>query len=160
MDLELTLILNSNSNPVVAGDSVNIICGARINKTLVDIDVNVDVHLISPGINATEQEVTVRLSPGLYQRSISFDSVSAQNSGLFVCNATVQSSITNVFVQSAYKHQTFDLILGNIRFINVHYIIYMLNQFPLALLLAQSMFLKVLSALHGLKFWVIELTTI
>ena len=50
--MELKIHLNT-SDPVKAEDSVSIICGAKINKTLVDVDIDVHIHLVSPqGINA------------------------------------------------------------------------------------------------------------
>ena len=115
--MELKLSLNTN-DPVIAGSSVSIICMASIDKTLADIDIDVDIQLVSPeGMNADEQEENVL--HGNYQRSITYNSISAQNSGLFICNTTVQPSTRNEFVMPAHKHQRFDLILGTMNVCNI-----------------------------------------
>ena len=108
--VELTLSLNT-SHPVIAGDSVSIICSAKINKTLVNIEVDVDMYIVSPrGIDATERSENVSL--GLYQKSVTFSSISPRDSGVFMCNATVKSSSVNNLLYPAYEEVPFDLVLG------------------------------------------------
>ena len=114
--MELKIHLNT-SDPVKAEDSVSIICGAKINKTLVDVDIDVHIHLVSPqGINAIERSENVSL--GLYQRRITFRSISARDSGEFICNATVTSSSTNIFLHPAYEEVPFDLVLSKYQSLN------------------------------------------
>lgn len=109
VDMDLTLYTN-NSEAVRTGDTWNIFCHAKINKSLVDVGVDVDVQLISPqGMEANEYDST---SLGLYERSIIFHNISVQNSGLFLCNATVRPSLVNPYLIPAYRSQDFDLILG------------------------------------------------
>ena len=114
--MELTVHLNTN-DPVKAEDSVSIICSAKINNTLVDADIDVDMHLVSPqGFNTIERSENVNL--GLYQRRITFRSVSAQDSGEFMCNATVKPSSTNIFLHPAYEEVPFDLVLSKYQSLN------------------------------------------
>ena len=111
--MELTLSLNT-TDPVVAGSSISIICMASVNKTLVDIDIDFDIQLISPeGERASESDGSATL--GNYQKSLTYNSISAQNSdGHFVCNATVQPSARNEFIMPEYEQQRLDLILGTV----------------------------------------------
>ena len=110
--MELTLSL-STADPVVAGSSISIICMASVNKTLVDIDIDFDIQLISPeGEEASESSGNA--THGNYQKSITYNSISAQNSGLFVCNATVQPSTRNEFIMLEFEQQRLDLILGTV----------------------------------------------
>ena len=115
--MELTLSLNT-TDPVVAGSSISIICMASVNKTLVDFDIDFDIQLTSPeGERASESGRSATL--GNYWKSITYSSISAQNSGLFVCNATVQPSAGNEFIMPEYEHQKLDLILGTVNVCNI-----------------------------------------
>ena len=110
VDMNLTLFMNTG-DPVMAGDSVSIICSVRIDKHLVDVGVDVDLQLVSPqGVNATERSNDA--DSGHYQTSISFHSVSVQVSGIFTCNATVKSSPVNHFLIPAQNNRTLDLVLS------------------------------------------------
>ena len=111
--MELTLIMNT-TDPVITGSSISIICMASVNKTLADIDIEFDIQLVSPeGERAYESGGNANL--GYYQKRITYNSISAHNSGNFVCNATVQPSTRNEFIMPAYKQKIFDLILGTMK---------------------------------------------
>lgn len=107
--MELTIHL-SKSEPVKAGDSISVVCSININKTLVNVNTDIAVHLIGPTqINMTRVANT---SLGLYQASILFPSISARDSGQYQCNATIRSSAIEYFLNSADKEDIFDLTLG------------------------------------------------
>jgi hypothetical protein len=113
--MELTLS-TTTTDPVVAGSYISIICVASVNKTLADIDVEFDIELISPeGVRASESGGNATL--GNYQKRITYDNISAQNSGPFVCNATVQPSTRNDFITPDHKNQSIDFILGKMIFL-------------------------------------------
>lgn len=115
--MELTLTTNT-TDPVVPGSSISIICMASVNKTLADIGIEFNIQLISPeGKRASESGGNATLE--YYQKSITYNSISAHNSGNFVCNATVQPSTRNEFIMPAYKRQRLDLILGTMKYCNV-----------------------------------------
>ena len=106
----MKIFLNT-TNPVKAGDSVSIVCSVRIDKTLLDVEVSVDLLLVSPQqMNATEK--VKNASHGHIQTSVSFYNISARDTGKFICNATIQPSLINEFLIPANKSKTFDLILG------------------------------------------------
>ena len=116
--MELTLTTNT-ADPVVPGSSISIICMASVNKTLANIGIEFDVELISPeGERASESGGNASL--GNYQKTITYNGISAHNSGNFVCNASVQPSTRNEFIMPAYDHQRFDLILGTMKYCNIH----------------------------------------
>ena len=112
MDIELELYPNI-SEPVRAGDSLSITCRATINTSFVDVDFDVSMHLESPQeVNASDR--VENTSPGLHlvQKSISYHNISALNSGLFVCRATMKPSSMNHFLRSASENKMFDLTLS------------------------------------------------
>ena len=101
----------STSEPVSAGDSVGVKCSATINKTLINVDVNIDVYLIGP--NQTRNMTRVASTNlGLHQASIHFPRISAKDSGHYQCNATVRSSAVRYSLNSATKEDDFYLILS------------------------------------------------
>ena len=108
-------VFKSTSEPVRAGDSISIICRANIDRTLVDVPVDVDLHLASPkGTNAT-QSFANSSGPSLYETSIHYSDISASEiSGNFTCNATIRALSTNEYLIPAIDSQSFDLILGKL----------------------------------------------
>ena len=78
------------SEPVKAGDSVSIVCHANINRTLINVNTDIDVHLIGP--SQIKMTRVANTSLGLYQASIIFPSISTRDSGQYKCNATVRPS--------------------------------------------------------------------
>ena len=101
----------STSDPVRAGDSVGIICSANINKTLIDVNVDIDIHLI--GSNQISNMTRVaNTSLGLYQASLPFSNISARDSGWYWCNATIRSSAVGYFLNSADREDDYNLILS------------------------------------------------
>ena len=116
----MELILTRNTaNPVVPGSSISIICMASVNKTLADIGIEFDIQLVSPqGESASKNGGNASL--GNYQKTITYNSISAHNSGNFFCNASVQPSTRNEFIMPAYKRQSLDLILGTMKCCTIH----------------------------------------
>ena len=102
----------STSNPVRAGDSVAVICSANINKTLINVNVDIEIHLTSPNQTSTNMTGASNTSQGLHQASIFFPSTSARYSGQYQCNATIRSSDGGYFLNSARKEDDFFLILS------------------------------------------------
>ena len=110
--MEVAVHLNT-SDPVRAGDSVAVICSANINKTLINVNVDIDIHLISPNQTSTNMTGASNTSHGLHQASILFfPSISARNSGQYQCNATIRSSDGGYFLNSASKEDNFFLIIS------------------------------------------------
>ena len=111
--MNLTVSMNT-SKPVRAGDSVSIICGANIDRNLVDVPVDVDLHLASPeGMNET-QSFANSSGRSLHQTSIHFSNISAEVSGIFICNVNITASSMNKYLIPAHVNQTIDLILGKL----------------------------------------------
>ena len=110
--MNFNLILNkSTSNPIKAGDSINMTCRAEIDKTLIDLNVDVEVHLFGPGgIGTSERFNSSNLT--LHQTSIPFSNISAEDSGLYKCNATIKASSDRYFLNPRYKEKYLDLILS------------------------------------------------
>ena len=109
----MTVSVNS-TKPVRAGESISIVCMATTDGTLVDVPVDVELHLASrQGRNETQ---TFLNSSGhnLHQISMDFSDISAEISGVFTCNATVSSSAMNDFLIPAHENDTYDLILGKL----------------------------------------------
>ena len=114
VNVEVTLSL-SRSEPVTAGDLVIIMCTARINMTTVDIDINVAVNLTLENQLDQQNSIMTNLddtTPGLYVRSVFYSNISAQNSGLYVCNASVSPSEISSFLSPHHDSDTFNLTLG------------------------------------------------
>ena len=106
----MMIFLNTTSL-VMAGDSVSIICSVSIDKNLLDVEVDVDLILVGPQqMNATER--VNNASHGQFQTLVSLHNVSARDTGEFICNATIQSSLINEFLIPAYESKIFDLILS------------------------------------------------
>ena len=110
VSMDVMIFLNT-TNPVMAGDSVSIICNITIDKTLLDVGVDVDLHLVSPQKMNAFKEVK-NSSHGQFQTSVTFHNISARDSGKFICNGTIQSSLINEFLIPAHESKTFDLILS------------------------------------------------
>lgn len=51
-------------------------------------------------------------SHSLFETSVSFNNISARDSGEFICNATIQSSMMNEFLIPPHESKIFDLILS------------------------------------------------
>ena len=109
--MELTIDLDV-SEPIRAGDSVTISCSARINQTLVDVSINVDMNLTQKIPPREITTITDDSAPHLYVRSVTYANISAQNSGLYVCNATVGPAEMNNFLSISRHNATLDLKLG------------------------------------------------
>ena len=110
--MNFNLILNkSTSNPIKAGDNVNMTCRAKIDKSLIDVNVDVEVYLFGPGgISTLETFSSSNLA--LHQISIPFSSISAEDSGQYKCNATIKASSDRYFLNPQYKEDYSDLILS------------------------------------------------
>ena len=109
--MELKVHLNT-SDPVRAEDSVAVICSANINKTLINVNVDIDIHLTGPYQTSINMTGASNISHGLHQASIFFPSISARNSGQYQCNATIRSSDGGYFLNFASKEDDFFLILS------------------------------------------------
>lgn len=109
--MEITVHL-STSDPVRAEDSVTVICSANINKTLINVNVDIDIHLTAPNQTSINMTGASNTSRGLHQASMFFPSISARNSGQYQCNATIRSSDGGYFLNSASKEDDFFLILS------------------------------------------------
>ena len=108
--MELT-VHPSTSDPVRPGDSVGVICSANINKILININVDIDIHLVSRNQISNMTRV-VNTSLGLYQASILFSNISARDSGQYWCNATIRSFAVGYFLNSVDREDDFNLILS------------------------------------------------
>ena len=109
--MELELYLNV-SKPVRAGDSLSVICRATINTSLVDVGIDFKMHLESPqGVNASDRVEYTNPGLRLVQKNISYHNISAPNSGLFTCRATMKPSSMNHFLRSANENIAFELTL-------------------------------------------------
>ncbi len=109
----VTTSLNGNK-PVRAGDSISIVCTAAIDRTLVDVPIDVELHLATPQGRNKTQTFPNSNSHSLHQISINFSNISAEISGVFTCNAIVNASAMNDFLMPARKNDTYDLILGKL----------------------------------------------
>ena len=101
----------STSDPVRAGDSVGVICSANINKTLINVNVDIDMYLVGPNEISNMTRVT-NASLGLHQASILFSNISTRDSGQYCCNATIRSSAVGYFLNSVDREDDFNLILS------------------------------------------------
>ena len=110
--MNFNLILNkSTSNPIKAGDNINMTCRAEIDKTLIDVNIDVEVYLFGPGGSSTSEWFNSS-NLTLHQTSIPFSSISAEDSGLYKCNATIKASSDRYFLNPRYKEEYLDLILS------------------------------------------------
>ena len=100
--------------PVRAGVSISIVCMAIIDRTLVDVPVDVELHLANPQGGNKTQRFLNSSGHSLHQISMNFSGISAEMSGDFTCNATVSSSVINDLLILAHENDTYDLILGKI----------------------------------------------
>ena len=163
--MNLTVSMNG-SEPVRAGDSISIICRATIDRTLVDVPVDVDLHLVSPqGMNKTQRFSNSNVHGySFHQISMIFSNINAEISGVFTCNSTVRASSMNEFLSPANKNETFDLILGKLYcicnlFCDLSIINCIFIQFPQGQVLIQFRSQIIPSLLCGLRLLVIELKT-
>ena len=160
--MHTNLIVSVNtSEPVMAGDSVSINCRVNIDRALVDVPIDIDLHLVSPRqTNATRMFINSNDS-SLHQISIPFSNISARDSGNFICNATVRASSMNDFLIPVHESQAFDLILGKCFYDLAGYSysesIFIQFHQGQALIEFKSQIIPPLFC--GLKLWVIELTT-
>ena len=104
----------NTSTPVRAGDSISIICSANTDRTLVDVPVDVDLHLASPKGRKETERFPNSNDHSFHQISMHFSDISAQVSGNFTCNATIRASSTNEFLIPTNGSVIFDLILGKL----------------------------------------------
>ena len=107
----MTVSINS-TKPVRAGVSISIVCTTTTDRTLVDIPVDVELHLASPQGGNKTQNFLNSSSQSLHKISMDFSNISAEMSGVFTCNATVSASAMNNFLIPAHENDTYDLILG------------------------------------------------
>ena len=133
MDVNLSVYPNTNS-PVKAEDKLSMMCVAEINKTLIDVNVSIEVHLTGSRIVNTTTIENSNL--GLFITSISFSSITAVDAGNFNCNVTVNAASTSEFVKPIFKEDNFDLILSKSEkfYRRIFYFNYSTNQFLLSLL--------------------------
>ena len=107
MDLNLTLYLNT-TKPVKAGDDVSVICNAYVNKTLIDIDVDIEMQLVGPR-RTSASKIFGSTNTDFYELSITLPSLSAEDFGQYKCNATIKTSSDSVFSKPGYKEEVLDL---------------------------------------------------
>ena len=100
--------------PVRAGVSISIVCMAIIDRTLVDVPVDVELHLASRQGRNEIQTFPNSSGHNLHQISMDLSDISAEMSGVFTCNATVSASAMNDFLIPAHENDTYDLILGKL----------------------------------------------
>lgn len=157
--MDLAVYPNTSNLFIKAGDKVDVICIAFINKTLVDVDVDIELHLVGPQrINRRNRVNNTSLNQ--HQVVISFPSISAENSGHYMCNASVQASSKMYFLNHIHKEGNFNLVLSKFTYINMPYFYFSSGQFPLdqrsipRMLQSQ----KILLLLSGLRLRVTQLT--
>ena len=116
--MNLSVSVNT-STPVRAGDSISIICMAVIDRSLVDVPVDIELHLASPQGMTKNQTFHNSNDHSLHQISMNFDDISAEISGVYTCNATIRASTMNEneFLIPASDRQSYDLILGKLIYI-------------------------------------------
>ena len=118
--MNLSVSVNT-STPVRAGDYISIICMAIIDRSLVDVPVDVELHLASPqGIPqgmSKNQTFNNSNDHRFHQISMDFGDISAEISGVYTCNATIRASSMNEFLIPASDRQSYDLILGKLIYI-------------------------------------------
>ena len=111
MFTNVTVSVNS-TKPMRAGVSISIVCVATIDRTLVDVPVDVELHLVSRQGRNEMQTFPSSSDQNYHQISMEFSDISAEMSGVFTCNATVSASEMNNFLIPAHENDTYDLILG------------------------------------------------
>ena len=107
MDLNITLYLNT-TKPVKAGDDVSVICNAYVNKTLIDVDVDIEMQLVGPRGTSTTKTFGSTNSD-FHELNIMLPNISAEDSGQYKCNATIKTSYASVFSKPGYKEEFLDL---------------------------------------------------
>ena len=107
------ILLPSTTESVGDGDSLRMVCTVHVDKTLVNVAVNVDVYLVGPrGVNVTRTFDNSNISE--HETDIRFNRISAKDSGQFKCNATVTASSTMYFLDPAHDDDTFTLTLSEL----------------------------------------------
>ena len=107
MDLNLTLYLNT-TKLVKAGDDVSVICNAYVNKTLIDVDVDIEMQLVGPRGTSTTKTFG-STNTDFHELNIILPNISAEYSGQYKCNATIKTSSASVFSKPGYKEEFLDL---------------------------------------------------
>ncbi len=87
---------------------------ATIDRRLVDVPVDVELHLASPKGRNKTQMFPNSSGHSLHQISMHFLDISAEISGVFICNATASASAMNEFLIPARNSNIYDLILGKL----------------------------------------------
>ena len=114
--MNLSVSMNT-STPVRAGDYISIICMAVIDRSLVDVPVDVELYLASPQGMTKNQIFNNSNDRRFHQISMDFGDISAEISGVYTCNATIRASSMNEFLIPASDRQSYDLILGKLIYI-------------------------------------------